>query len=129
MTTTHIKTITPTNGATDKRTQQINLAEAPYKPSRRTRGQAIKAMCQECICDEAGFGNCAMQVTLCTSWSCPLWDYRPVSSIPIPEYAMKGLPEHLLDRDWCSDPANYRTRPYVGAEKKRIDAIVKTEAT
>jgi hypothetical protein len=47
-----------------------------------------------------------------------------VSDAPISENAMKGLPAHLLDHEWCSDPANYRIRPYVGREKERIDAIV-----
>jgi hypothetical protein len=46
-----------------------------------------------------------------------------VSDVPISENAMEGLPEHLIDRDWCADPANFKTRPYIGTEKGRIDAI------
>lgn len=119
-----IKTITLTDASGVERNHQIDLAERPYKPSRHTRSAAIKTQCQECICDQSGFGSCAAQITLCTAFYCPLWDFRPVSSAPLSAEAMKGLPDHLIDKDWCSDPTNFRTRPYVGQERERINAIV-----
>ena len=121
------KTVTLSHPSGVKRSLQITLSEAPSRPSHRTRGEAITAHCKECICDPAGFGSCTAQITLCTSFDCPLWDYRPVSSAPLSNEAMKGVPEHLLDRDWCADPANFRIRPYVGAEKDRINSIVRKQ--
>lgn len=42
--------------------------------------QAVNAKCKECIYDPiGGFGNWRQQVGACTSYSCPLYEHRPVS--------------------------------------------------
>lgn len=42
--------------------------------------RAIKAKCLECIYDPAGKGTALEQVTACTSYSCPLYSFRPKSA-------------------------------------------------
>jgi hypothetical protein len=120
---TYLKHMTLTDGSGNTISKQIDPSKPPFSIAVRGRKAAIDAMCRECIYDKRGLGSCLTQITLCTSWNCPLWDWRPVSDAPISSNAMKGLPEHLIDRDWCSDPENFKTRPYVGSEKKRIDEI------
>jgi hypothetical protein len=42
---------------------------------------AINAMCRECIHDPiGGFGNWREQVTACTSYKCPLFPVRPLTT-------------------------------------------------
>ena len=120
---THIKQATLTDGSGNTVSRRGYPSKPPFSIPVRGRKAAIDAMCRACICDADGFGSCLAQITLCTDWTCPLWDWRPVSDVPLSENAMEGLPEHLIDRDWCADPANFKTRPYVGTEKARIDAI------
>jgi len=44
-----------------------------------TRQQAINAMCKACIYDPiAGYGTWRRQVANCTSFSCALYQYRPL---------------------------------------------------
>jgi hypothetical protein len=50
------------------------------KPRRSMRA-AINAMCKACIYDPiGGQGTWRQQTEACTSKSCPLYDYRPVSA-------------------------------------------------
>lgn len=50
--------------------------------SKKGRKAAIDAMCCNCIYDPivAGHGSWRKQVEDCTSYTCPLYTYRPVSS-------------------------------------------------
>ncbi len=50
-----------------------------YTGKRRTRQQAIEAMCRDCIYDELDEGTWRMQVERCALTDCPLYQYRPVS--------------------------------------------------
>ena len=45
----------------------------------------INAKCCDCIHDDLAKGNWRQQVTLCSSYGCPLWEVRPLSRAPIPE--------------------------------------------
>lgn len=47
--------------------------------------QAVERMCKECIYDPQAAGNWKQQVTICTSFQCPLYPVRPKSSKPIPQ--------------------------------------------
>jgi hypothetical protein len=65
------------------------------RPKRSMR-VAINAMCRACIYDPAaGFGTWRQQVQVCTSLDCPLWEFRPVSSEPLPDSSKKALPTTL----------------------------------
>lgn len=45
-----------------------------------TRRTAINDKCRECIYDPVGgSGNWRQQITACTSTTCPLFPFRPVS--------------------------------------------------
>jgi len=46
----------------------------------KTQTIAIRAMCSQCIYDNAGLGNGTEleQITACTSPDCPLFEYRPL---------------------------------------------------
>jgi len=48
-----------------------------------TRKQAIDKHCKECIYDEGaiGSGSWRKQVSDCTSYTCNLYNYRPLDSI------------------------------------------------
>lgn len=46
--------------------------------------QSINDMCKSCIYDSRAAGNWKQQVTICTSFECPLYPVRPVSREPIP---------------------------------------------
>ena len=50
-----------------------------YTGKRRTRQQAIEAMCRDCIYDELDEGTWRMQVEQCELSNCPLYQYRPRS--------------------------------------------------
>ena len=52
---------------------------------RRGLRSSVDAKCRDCIYDPAAKGNWRQQVTLCSSYSCPLWEIRPVSRAPIPQ--------------------------------------------
>ncbi len=56
------------------------------RPSLRA---AINAKCKSCIFDPLAMGTWRQQVTLCSVYSCPLWEIRPVSSSPIPESVLR----------------------------------------
>ncbi len=120
----YTKTITLTDGAGKVVYRQEQVDLATFSPQTRGRKAAMDQQCKDCICDTYAPGNWRDQVTLCTSFDCSLWDLRPVSSTPMSDAAKGLLPSHLLDDEWCADPANFRTRPYVGSEKTRIDALV-----
>jgi len=51
----------------------------------RSLRRAIDTKCSDCIFDPLVRGNWRQQVTLCTCTNCSLWDYRPVSSRPLPK--------------------------------------------
>jgi len=53
--------------------------------ARKSLRTAIDEKCRDCIFDPAAVGNWRQQVTLCSVYSCPLWEVRPVSRAPIPE--------------------------------------------
>ena len=46
---------------------------------------AINAKCFDCIYDPAAAGTRRQQVTLCSCYSCPLWECRPATKAPIPQ--------------------------------------------
>jgi hypothetical protein len=46
-----------------------------------SRAAAINAMCKQCIYDPYQRGNWRQQVEACTSKACPLYEFRPVSSV------------------------------------------------
>ncbi len=66
--------------------------------------RAIANMCRHCIYDPQGsFGNWRQQVTLCTSFGCPLYALRPKSRAPLPRSLLDkaGLSERdFPDRDF-----------------------------
>jgi hypothetical protein len=42
---------------------------------------AVEAMCKYCIYDpDSGYGTWREQVSQCTGYGCPLWDFRPTAS-------------------------------------------------
>ena len=43
----------------------------------RSLRRAINAKCRDCIYDDAAPASVAVQVEICTSFACPLWDVRP----------------------------------------------------
>jgi hypothetical protein len=45
----------------------------------KTRGQAIRAMCKDCIYDPCSPGTWVQQAEACTSPECPLYAFRPKS--------------------------------------------------
>jgi hypothetical protein len=45
----------------------------------KTRGQAIRAMCKDCIYDPCSPGTWVQQAEACTSPECPLFTFRPRS--------------------------------------------------
>lgn len=56
---------------------------APRKKVQRTRSRtkAIEAMCKHCIYDDgAGNGTWRQQTEACTSTTCPLYEWRPLST-------------------------------------------------
>jgi hypothetical protein len=113
--------------------RQIDLSGEPYAAPVTTRGQAIRQKCIDCICGGHAHGSCTAQITLCTAFDCSLWGFRPVSRAPISAEARKGLPSYLIDSDWCDDPNNFRTRPYVGRDVRddqgtRYSVVVVYEA-
>lgn len=58
----------------------------------RSRKRAINQFCRQCIVDDrSGNGTSLQQITLCSSESCPLWTFRPVSSIPIPKSILERI--------------------------------------
>ena len=49
---------------------------------------AINAKCRDCIYDpKSGLGTWRQQVSLCTVYACPLWQFRPVA-----ERMQDGMP-------------------------------------
>ena len=60
-------------------------------PTPRTRSRAtslrkaINAKCTDCIHDSLAAGTRLQQITLCSSYGCPLWEVRPVTKSPIPK--------------------------------------------
>lgn len=50
--------------------------------TKRTRKQAIEAMCKHCLYDPQakGAGTWRKQIEDCTSYDCPLYEWRPVSA-------------------------------------------------
>ncbi len=56
---------------------------------RKSLRTAIDEKCRDCIYDPLAKGNWRQQVTLCSVYSCPLWEVRPVSSAPIPESVLR----------------------------------------
>ena len=72
---------------------------------------SINAKCRDCIYDEMAAGSAAVQIELCTAWTCPLWDVRPVRThrLPFsaPVVAEMGMSAELAA--WRA--ANPRVRP------------------
>ncbi len=64
--------------------------------------KAVNEKCKSCIYDEMAKGTWRQQVTLCSVWSCPLFDARPTTD-RIPESVLNyyGItsPESL-DQEW-----------------------------
>lgn len=61
------------------------------RTKRRSLRAAVNANCKSCIYDESAAGNWRQQVTLCTCTDCFLWDYRPVSSRPLPKSVLESF--------------------------------------
>ncbi len=57
--------------------------------ARKSLRAAIDDKCRDCIFDPLAVGNWRQQVTLCSVYSCPLWEVRPVSRAPIPEAVLR----------------------------------------
>ena len=55
-----------------------------------TRQQAINEHCKGCIHDPYSAGNWRQQVTACTSTTCNLYPYRPVSKPKKPKVAIEA---------------------------------------
>ena len=75
---------------------------------RRSLRQAINETCKQCIADPCSPGTWKQQVTLCGSFSCPLFEVRPRTSCTIPESVLRwhdsenGFNEHISS---ISEPA------------------------
>jgi len=41
--------------------------------------RAVNLMCKDCVYDDHESGNWRQQTEGCTSLTCPLWNFRPVS--------------------------------------------------
>ena len=53
--------------------------------------RCINEKCKECIFDPHGeTGTWRQQVTLCTSWNCPLYPVRPLADA-VPEFYLKKV--------------------------------------
>ena len=61
------------------------MASLPRGKVRRSRRAAIEAKCRDCIYDPQARGTWRQQVTLCSCFDCPLWQFRPRSYRPVPE--------------------------------------------
>lgn len=59
--------------------EAVKIAEVSRK---MTRSKAIAAKCRDCIYDPkaVGLGTWRQQTEACTSRSCALWAFRPLSS-------------------------------------------------
>ena len=53
---------------------------APQRPSLR---KAVTAFCRWCIYDPGADGNWRQQVHACTATDCPLYQVRPLSTMPL----------------------------------------------
>lgn len=60
--------------------------------------KAINEKCKECIYDRQDVGGWRQQVTACTSFSCPLYDVRPVSGMQTHPDQVLHLPVEQMDR-------------------------------
>ncbi len=57
--------------------------------ARKSLRTAIDEKCRDCIFDPLAVGNWRQQVTLCSVYSCPLWEVRPLSRAAIPEAVLR----------------------------------------
>lgn len=58
-----------------------------------TRGQAIKVKCAECV----GFTHVVEQISNCTTYRCPIWDFRPFKAKGESEAEVKTHPSKQID--------------------------------
>jgi len=64
----------------------------------KTRATAIAAKCKDCIHDPAAAGTWREQATVCTSITCALWNFRPLSA---------NAPAWLTSRDAADLPQGW----------------------
>ena len=76
--------------------------------------RAVNHMCRECIYDQNASGGWRQQVTICTSFDCPLYKVRPRSPDPIPERLLADY--GLKISDFPSDCGFTLTSPRPRAE-------------
>lgn len=73
-----------------------------------TKGKAIKTHCFWCS------GDSNKEVTLCTSFDCPLWEYRTGAHITSTSYrkrmltALQTFREELLPEDYAKFSQSYK---------------------
>ena len=58
----------------------MTLEDKNMKPKRSLR-KAVDLFCKRCIVDKHGAGKWRLQVENCTSVTCPLYHYRPMSKL------------------------------------------------
>jgi hypothetical protein len=69
------------NKAMNKGLEAARAAPRNTVVHERTRKGAIDAMCKYCIYDEAaGNGTWRQQTQACTATTCPLYEWRPMST-------------------------------------------------
>lgn len=106
----------------------IHIIPLPSSIVEGSREAYFYPTCRNCTYKHNHYANCLEQITLCTVFDCLFWDDRPVCDVPISDGAMKDIPERLIDRDWCADPANFKTPPKVSEENTRTHVSVREAA-
>ena len=68
----------------------IQSKEAPKaKRPRPSYKAAIRRKCKDCTYDPAARGTWLQQVTLCSVYRCPLYEYRPKTRQPLPRSLLR----------------------------------------